>query len=78
MLKAIPIVLATFAPTFAQGLGADPATAKLLELGTNGGFFVLAMYWMRSDWEKSNARLEAFCKDSMQRLENAYTKKPAE
>lgn len=71
MLKLI-LVLAIFTPTVAQGMGADPATAQLLEAGTNGGFFVLAMYWMRSDWDKSNARLVDVHKESMLRLERAY------
>lgn len=73
-MKVLLIFAATFASAFAQDMGADPATAKFLELGANGGFFVLAMYWMRTDQKTANDRLVELCKESMSRLERAYTK----
>lgn len=77
-MKVLLIMLVTFASAFAQDVGADPATAKLVELGANGGFFILAMYWMRHDQKAANDRLVEICKESMARLERAYTGKHPE
>lgn len=72
-MKVLIILLGCLAPTFAQGLGADPVTAKMLETGANGGFFVLVMYWMRQDAKASNDRMLELTKESMMRLEHAYS-----
>lgn len=71
-MKVLMILVACFAPTFAQGMGADPATSKMIETGANGGFFVLAMYWMRQDAKASQDRTFELCKESMRSLERAY------
>lgn len=77
MVKLL-IVFATMAPVFAQGVGADPETSKLIEAGTNGGFFILAMYWMRQDASRANERLLELSKDAMARIEHAYAKRQPE
>lgn len=72
MFKAILLVLAWYAPSFAQDMGADPSTTKILEIGANGGFFVLAMHWLRQDAKQANERLFELSKDCLVRIEHAY------
>lgn len=77
MVKLL-IIFATMAPVFAQGVGADPETSKLIEAGTIEGFFILAMYWMRQDAGRANDRLLELSKDAMARIERAYAKRQPE
>lgn len=74
MSKTLLIAIVTLGPSIAaQTMGADPEVAKMFEMGANGGFFILALYWMRSDWDKANVRLLEQSKDALARLERAYT-----
>ena len=77
-MKTLMILIGCLAPTFAQGLGADPVTTKMVETGASGGFFVLALYWMRQDAKAYNDRIFEMAKESLTRLERAYTGKQHE
>lgn len=71
-MKLLMILFGCLAPTFAQGMGADPVTTKMIETSANGGFFLLALYWMRQDAKCYNDKIFELSKDAMSRVERAY------
>ena len=78
MMKLLLILFGCLAPTFAQGMGADSVTTKMVETSANGGFFVLALYWMRQDAKGYNEKIFELAKDAMSRVERAYSGKQHE
>lgn len=77
-MKLLMILFGCLVPTFAQGMGADPVTTKMIETSANGGFFLLALYWMRQDAERYNDKIFELSKDAMSRVERAYSGKQHE